>query len=68
MTANEKLVAKLQTQTTTQLASIVKALNMNTTTEAMIVSNRAMRILDERMTEDEIVSLCNELEAELDAA
>ena len=68
MTANDKLNAKIEAQSTEALLEIATRLNLVCTTEAIIVCNRVDRELERRLSESEFSAHLEAMESMLDAA
>lgn len=59
----EKIIAKASVAKTSQIKEMVSNLASDFSSEATIVTNSLLSILEARMSEDEFVSFCEELEA-----
>lgn len=68
MTANEKLNAKIEAQTTEALLEISTRLNLATSNEEIIVCNRVDSELQRRLTPAEFSAHMDAMELMLDAA
>jgi len=67
-TAAQKMNEKIAAQSTETLIEIVRAMNLDTTSEGILVSSKVTGELEARLPEDAFLALMLELEAELDAA
>ena len=63
--ARAKMVAKIESQSTEQLLTIARMLNVSTDRAEMLVSIEIERVLEQRLPESEFIALMNEFEAEL---
>lgn len=68
MTANEKLNAKIEAQTTEALLEIATRLNLATSNEEIIVCNRVDNELQRRLTPADFSAHMDAMELMLDAA
>ena len=63
--AEHKLAAKIASQSTAMLLTIIRTLNLDTTAEATVVTIAVTNELHNRLGEAEFIDLMNELEAEM---
>ena len=66
--ARAKMVAKIESQSTEQLLTMARMLNLSSDRAEMLVSIEIERVLEQRLPEAEFIALMNEFEAELCAA
>lgn len=59
----EKIIAKATMAKTTEIKSMLKALASDLSSEATIVTGALLDVLAKRVSEDDFVSFCEELEA-----
>lgn len=67
-TSKQKLIATIEKQSTEILLSVLRSLNLQTASEAILTCEFVTNELEKRLSESDFIALMNELDEELMSA